>query len=59
MPKIERKLDRLESFDPRSKMFMVRRKVEGQEPIFKLWDCKTVLDQGSGGPVSVMDAPTD
>jgi hypothetical protein len=46
---IPRKLDRLESFDARSKMFMVRRKVKGQEPIPKLWDCKIVLDQKNEG----------
>jgi hypothetical protein len=44
-----RTLDRLVSFDERSKNFPIRALVGSPTPISKVWDCKYFLDQGSEG----------
>ena len=46
---IERKFDRLRSFDERSRNYRISRLLEDKEPISKVWPCQKVLDQGNEG----------
>lgn len=44
---MNRKFDRLISFDERSKNYPIRALIGYPTPISKTWDCKTFLDQGA------------
>lgn len=45
----DRRLDRLPSFDERSRNYPIRKLVEGLEPKTVLWGCDNTLDQGGDG----------
>ncbi len=45
----DRRLDRLPSFDERSRNFPIRKLVAGLIPKTHIWECTQVLDQGPDG----------